>query len=420
MAGVIMPDNQKFKQILIEKIEDIALVLLLPLFFVYTGLRTEIGLLNDMTLWSVCGLVIFVAIIGKFGGSAAAARFVGQNWKDSLTIGALMNTRGLVELVALNIGYDLGVLTPEVFTMLVLMALITTLMTAPSLNLIEKLSRKKVPVISPVTKTEAKFRVLISFGNPDMGRLLLRMIHRLANGHGYIHITALHMFAGNLFTRYKLDDFEKESFSAILNESKKTGLPVETIFKVSDDITSDIITESKNKYDLLLMGIGQSIYEGTTLGRILGTVSKLANPSWLVQKLGTRTTPVFDHLDQRTQEIVSRCRIPAGILINRNLSEIRKVLIILGNEGNQLIDFLPQFIQNHEVNITFLDKQKIFKDSVSILANKQKNILYSSDIDLADKNLHVYDLVFVALNDWLKINHIISMKHSSILILKVR
>ncbi len=106
LAGVIMPANGQFRSIFIEKVEDIALSLLLPLFFVFTGLRTQIGLLNDPHLWITCGLIIIVAITGKFLGSALAARFVGQNWHESLSIGALMNTRGLMELVVLNIGYD--------------------------------------------------------------------------------------------------------------------------------------------------------------------------------------------------------------------------------------------------------------------------------------------------------------------------
>ena len=136
MAGAIMPENVKFRSIFIEKIEDVALVLLLPLFFVFTGLRTEIGLLNDPYLWSITGLIILVAVTGKFIGSALAAKFVGQNWKDSLAIGALMNTRGLMELVVLNIGYDLGVLGPEIFAMMVIMALLTTFMTGPALDVI--------------------------------------------------------------------------------------------------------------------------------------------------------------------------------------------------------------------------------------------------------------------------------------------
>jgi Kef-type K+ transport system membrane component KefB len=143
MVGAIMPEEWNFRKLLIDKIEDVALVLLLPLFFVFTGLRTEVGLLNDPSLWLTCGLIILVAVAGKFGGSAIAARLTGETMKDSLSIGALMNTRGLVELVVLNIGYDLHILTPKIFTMMVLMALITTFMTNPAINLINRVYRDK-------------------------------------------------------------------------------------------------------------------------------------------------------------------------------------------------------------------------------------------------------------------------------------
>lgn len=138
MAGVVMPAKVSFRNIFIEKVEDVALVMLLPLFFVFTGLRTQIGLLNDAGLWGICGLIILAAVVGKFIGSALAARFVGQSWRDSLSIGALMNTRGLMELIVLNIGYDLGVLSPEIFAMMVIMALVTTFMTGPALDLINR------------------------------------------------------------------------------------------------------------------------------------------------------------------------------------------------------------------------------------------------------------------------------------------
>lgn len=143
MTGAIMPDIHKFRNIFIEKVEDVSLILLLPLFFVFTGLRTQIGIINDPYLLKITGFIILVAVIGKFIGSALAARFVGQNWKDSLTIGALMNTRGLMELVVLNIGYDLGVLTSEIFTMMVIMALVTTFMTGPALDFINFIFKLK-------------------------------------------------------------------------------------------------------------------------------------------------------------------------------------------------------------------------------------------------------------------------------------
>jgi Kef-type K+ transport system membrane component KefB len=143
IAGVIMPSGFSFRKIVIDKIEDVSIVLLLPLFFVITGLKTQIGLLNEGHLWVTFGWILLVAVSGKFGGSAIAARIVGQSWKESLSIGVLMNTRGLMELIVLNIGYDLGILSPEIFSMLVLMAIVTTFMTGPALDLINWLIPEK-------------------------------------------------------------------------------------------------------------------------------------------------------------------------------------------------------------------------------------------------------------------------------------
>jgi Kef-type K+ transport system membrane component KefB len=142
LAGVIMPQNLMLKESLTDKLEDISVLILLPIFFAFTGLRTHIGLLNEGHLWATCGIVMLVAVIGKVAGSSLSAKLVGQSWKDSFTIGALMNTRGLMELIVLNIGYDLGVLSPEIFAIMVLMALSTTFMTGPFLELIEYLNNK--------------------------------------------------------------------------------------------------------------------------------------------------------------------------------------------------------------------------------------------------------------------------------------
>ena len=131
-----MPSSFSFRQIVIDKIEDVSIILLLPLFFVITGLRTQVALLNEGYLWITFGWILIVAVAGKFGGSTLAAKMVGQSWKDSLSIGVLMNTRGLMQLIVLNIGYDLGILSPQIFAMMVLMALVTTFMTGPALDLI--------------------------------------------------------------------------------------------------------------------------------------------------------------------------------------------------------------------------------------------------------------------------------------------
>jgi Kef-type K+ transport system membrane component KefB len=111
-------------------------VLLLPAFFAFTGVRTQIGLVNGLDQWLLCGVIIFVASLGKFGGSAVAARLTGLDWRQSASLGILMNTRGLMELIVLNIGLDLGVLSPTLFAMLVIMALVTTLATTPILHLL--------------------------------------------------------------------------------------------------------------------------------------------------------------------------------------------------------------------------------------------------------------------------------------------
>jgi Kef-type K+ transport system membrane component KefB len=136
VAGVVMPPSTEFRIFLKDKLEAFSAYALLPLFFVFTGLRTQVGLLNDWHDWLICGLIILVAIAGKLGGSMLMARWTGMSWSDSFSIGVLMNTRGLVELVVLNIGYDLGILSGRIFAMMVLMALVTTFMTGPLLSLV--------------------------------------------------------------------------------------------------------------------------------------------------------------------------------------------------------------------------------------------------------------------------------------------
>lgn len=142
MAGIIMPLEWNFRNIIINKVEDVASIMFLPIFFALTGLRTQMGLLNDTSLWATCGLIILLAIAGKFGGSALAARMTRETTHESLAIGALMNTRGLMELIILNIGYDLGILSPQIFTMMVLMALVTTFMTSPVLNVLDRIYKR--------------------------------------------------------------------------------------------------------------------------------------------------------------------------------------------------------------------------------------------------------------------------------------
>ena len=143
LAGAVMPSAPGFRSSLKEKLETLSSSLLLPLFFAFTGLRTQISHLNDWESWLLGTTIIAVAIAGKLGGSTLAARWTGMGWSESFSIGALMNTRGLVELVVLNIGYDLGILSDRIFSIMVLMALVTTGMTGPLLFLIAKVESRR-------------------------------------------------------------------------------------------------------------------------------------------------------------------------------------------------------------------------------------------------------------------------------------
>jgi Kef-type K+ transport system membrane component KefB len=138
LAGIVMPTAGGFRDKLVVRVENLSAVLLLPVFFAFTGLRTQIGLLKGAQDWLICLVIVAVATAGKLGGSALAARLTGMDWRGSLQLGALMNTRGLMELIALNIGYDMGILSQRIFTMLVIMALVTTVMTGPLVTLFGK------------------------------------------------------------------------------------------------------------------------------------------------------------------------------------------------------------------------------------------------------------------------------------------
>lgn len=373
MAGTIMPENTKFRNIFIGKIEDIALVLLLPLFFVFTGLRTEIGLINDPYQWWITFLIIMVAITGKFVGSTAAAKLVGQSWQESLSIGALMNTRGLMELVVLNIGYDLGILTPEIFAMMVIMALVTTFMTGPALDLIERFNKLKVPVLNEGINRLRKYRIILSFGNPEMGKSLLRLANGLVKKQGKdATITALHLSPNSILHHYNIEEYEEESFSPLVAESEVLNQDVTTLFKASDDIDADI-TEITNKgdFDLLLVGIGQSIFEGSLLGRILGYTTRIVNTDLLIKKVGGRDSKTsYSFFDDRTRNILIESKVPVGIFIDKNLTSLDKILVpFYAQSDGFLIDYIQRLIKNSDSQITVIDPQSTLNSQVDIKEN---------------------------------------------------
>ena len=134
LLGAIIPHDSALARSLTHQLENVVTILLLPAFFAFTGMRTQIGLLTGPREWLLCGLIILVAGLGKFGGTLLASRLTGLGWRSSAMLAALMNTRGLMELIVLNVGLDLKIISPTLFAMMVLMALVTTALTAPTLR----------------------------------------------------------------------------------------------------------------------------------------------------------------------------------------------------------------------------------------------------------------------------------------------
>ena len=414
LAGTIMPENSKFRNIFIQKIEDISLVLLLPLFFVYTGLRTQIGLLNDIYLWQITGLIVLVAITGKFIGSAFASKIMGQNWRDSLTIGALMNTRGLMELVVLNIGYDLGILSPKVFSMMVIMALVTTFMTGPALDLISMLFKEKSNPIAEKINQMRKYKIILSFGNPDMGKSLLRLANSLIRKQKEnASVTALHLCPNNILHHYNLDEYEDESFAPVIYESEILNQKITTLFKASDNIDTDI-SEISNKgdFDLLLIGIGQSIFEGSLLGKILGYTTRIVNPDRLIQKVsGKEKLFGYSAFDDRTQYILSNSKVPVGIFVDKNTGSFDQVVVPFYSENDStLIECVQRLIKNSESQITVCDPINLIRNHIEIketiraIEQEAPNHITTNHEQVIDEVfLKQFQLVLISVDSWRKL-----------------
>jgi Kef-type K+ transport system membrane component KefB len=422
MMGSIMPDIAKFRMIFIEKVEDVAVILLLPLFFVFTGLKTEIGLINDPYLWKVTGAIIMVAVAGKFLGSALAAKFVGQNWKDSLTIGALMNTRGLMELIVLNIGLELNVLTPEVFTMMVIMALVTTFMTGPALDLINYAFKNKNITDTEEIANQSKYRILFSFGNNEKGKSLLRLANSLTKKQKSSSVvTAMHLSLSNELHSFNMEEKEKDSFFPIFEESDLLNIKIETIFKATIDIESEIAdVANQGDYDLLLVGLGKSIFEGTILGKVIGLTTRIINPDRLIDKF-TGKEGLFENspFDERTRQIVAKTKMPLGILIDKEFRETDRVFIpIFRSEDSFLIDYAQKLIYNTNSNITLLDVnghvrnnfviqsavnslEQIHPDNLSIITDKVVSLPFLEQQDLMLISLESWKSVLDSDSDWL-------------------
>ncbi|MDX1532152.1 MAG: cation:proton antiporter, partial [Rhodothermales bacterium] len=265
--GAIMPKEKGFVRELSERLEWLTVVFLLPLFFAYTGLRTEIGLLGEPGLWLDALLVLGVAVAGKFGGSALAARATGLGWREAGALGILMNTRGLMELVILTIGLDLGVISPALFVMMVLMALATTVMTTPVLEWIYPLRLIRRETLGEAD--EDAFTVLIPVALPSSGPALLRLAAALAPP-GQTRLYALHLRrpdSARLTGPFDPDTLGEEALGPLLAAADADDVPIRPLAFVSRDVGEDIAAIAHLKgADLVLMGWHKPVLRQSVLG----------------------------------------------------------------------------------------------------------------------------------------------------------
>lgn len=328
IAGVVMPTNIGFRKVMMEKVEDVSLVFFLPLFFAFSGLHTEIGLINTPELWGVCLLFIVVAIAGKFGGCTLAARAVGENWKDSLIVGTLMNTRGLMQLVALNIGFEMGILTSEMFVVLLLMSLLTTFMATPMLSLVERIFSKQKE------SKGHREKVLLSFGRPETGKTLLNIAdlmlgHRLQSS----LITGIHFTLGTDLNPAKADEYEQESFIPLREEAEHLQLHVQERYQVTDRLIPEMVKIARQEQvDHLFLGAGQQFMMGNdvpagTFGKKFTTVSR-----WLKQLKNHPLHLPGTLLRQKLESIMEHVDCSVGIFVNRGFTHASYILLLVDNE----------------------------------------------------------------------------------------
>lgn len=272
VLGFIMPKGTRFVRHLSEKLEDFTVAFLLPIFFAHTGLKTQIGLLNEWSLWGWTFVIIAVACAGKLGGAAVAARIGGMSWRESSAIGILMNTRGLMELVILTIGLQMGLIGDRLFAMMVIMALVTTIITTPLLNWVYP-----ARLITAAKRALSQgFSILIPLSLPKSGRALVHLADMISGGEPEDRsLSLLYLRRPSEHEAYRAgldaprEAAEEDPIRPAMQEATALKIPAEAVSFVTRDVAADIAAvATEHRARLILMGfhkpvIGQAILGGT-------------------------------------------------------------------------------------------------------------------------------------------------------------
>ncbi|MGQ0618186.1 MAG: cation:proton antiporter domain-containing protein [Acidimicrobiia bacterium] len=288
LFGAIMPQRSELVHELTVKLEDFTVVFLLPLFFAFNGLRTDVWLIgSNATLWGYCALVLLVAVVGKWGGSTLTARVMGLPGRESMALGALMNTRGLTELVILNIGLELGVIPPTLFAMLVIMALVTTFMTTPALSLIYR-DHPPEPTDNVVDLTDdhgaPPYRILVPISKGATGHQLLHAALQLARDHEEPEIVLLRVvqvpgssYRAGPRARESLITGAGEGLRPLVQLVEGAGCRAVPVTMATGDVADAIVGEVERRQpSLVLLGWQRPLFGSQILGGVVGEVLRRA------------------------------------------------------------------------------------------------------------------------------------------------
>jgi K+:H+ antiporter len=288
--GAVIPHDSGLARELTDRLEDLVVVLLLPAFFAFTGMRTQIGLVSGGANWLICLAIIAIASAGKFGGSLIAARLSGLGWRDSSALGVLMNTRGLMELIVLNIGFELKVISPQLFAMLVLMAVVTTFLTTPILDFITR-GQKKEPADAsapiPVAATPRVVRsggVLAPISNPQgVASMVDLAVAATRAGDPPPRVLALvRRPAGGVRSGLREIELKERPRAPILlqaaDRARELGAAIDPQAVWTDDPVSDILTVARDpQIGWVLLGFHRPVFGHDLLGGAVKDVLERAN-----------------------------------------------------------------------------------------------------------------------------------------------
>ncbi|BBD66892.1 sodium/hydrogen exchanger [Nostoc commune NIES-4072] len=363
LLGAAMPKNEDLVRELAIKTEDFVLIFLLPIFFAYSGLKTQIGLLNRPELWLLCALVLGVAIAGKYVGTYVAARVSGISKREASALGWLMNTRGLTELIVLNIGLELKVISPLIFTMLVIMALVTTFMTSPLLEWTYPKKLIRLDVVEPDTEAETgietfaegktsphPFRILVPVANPTTQKGLVQLAVALAqpavgialnyrypaivNPLSLIEFEEDYAFESTPVEADRLIAQRRQQLQELINtlEPPETRSCVHPIVRISSNVareTAQIATSEQA--DLILVGWHRPAFSSNRLGGRVG------------QMLTTAPVDVAVFVDKGKEQLESLL-VPYSANIHDDLALILALRLLINRDC--MLQIL-QIVANH-------------------------------------------------------------------------